>query len=284
MKPSHSIFRLIHQTFELGDRVISTVDFGNVPIAAKGTVVGMERDKLDICWDFPFMYATTLDGLCGSPRGSSVEKTTVLNLTNVQPPYALGKKLQILKGKQKVVPPPRPPSNRWDKGAPKPIASEQLQMESMLKTMLHINHADNSGMYDTQHAYQVGPSGTWQPPGMISAPHFMDPLAPAFVPQGPTSYDSSWRPPVPLASSGPPGTYDEMANQLMSILNPQTDTTNPSHSNKGQNEKNIRGRGNRGRGRAVKNQNQLSQDSRPDSEAKSVSNPRKFTLKKRGEQ
>lgn len=289
--------------------MISTVDFGNVPMAAKGTVVGVEKEKLDICWDFAFMHATNLDGLCSSPRGCSVEKFTVLNLTNVQPPYALEKKIELPKQKQNsYLPPQRPKANQWEKGAPRPIQNEQRQMENMLKTMLHINPANGNGVVHNHNGghpmYPPAQMGGWQPPLMIPPgqhPQMMDPNAPSFVPLEPTSYDSSWRPPVPIASSTaslPPQSYDEMTMQLLSVLhaNPAPPSGSQQHQppNGNQNGSGQKGDGNHGhhnsqrggRGRGSRNQN--THDQQSSSERAPQNNgekPRKqFVLKKKGEQ
>lgn len=37
-------------------------DSGSVPLAAKGVVVGLNVDSIDIVWDVPFISGTTLGG------------------------------------------------------------------------------------------------------------------------------------------------------------------------------------------------------------------------------
>ncbi|KAJ3025451.1 hypothetical protein HDV00_012714, partial [Rhizophlyctis rosea] len=86
LKPAHAKHRLTSQKFSLGDRVVHVLDAGVVPLGAVGTVVGMEKGFLDIVFDRPFMGGSSLDGRCGAYRGMTVNKETVLNLTNVQPP------------------------------------------------------------------------------------------------------------------------------------------------------------------------------------------------------
>ncbi|KAL1920326.1 uncharacterized protein VTP21DRAFT_1472 [Calcarisporiella thermophila] len=84
LKPSHAPTRLRDQYFALGDRVISVIDSGVVPIATKGTVVGVEGSQLEIVFDDSFMGGTTLGGRCSMYRGMGVPAYTVLNLTQQQ--------------------------------------------------------------------------------------------------------------------------------------------------------------------------------------------------------
>jgi 5'-3' exoribonuclease 1 len=88
MKPSDAEHRLGNQKFVLGDRVVYVQDSGRVPIATRGTVVGISRTSrttlLDVVFDVTFISGTTLDGRCEGFRGSTVPTTSVLNLTNKQ--------------------------------------------------------------------------------------------------------------------------------------------------------------------------------------------------------
>jgi hypothetical protein len=88
MKPSDAEHRLGNQRFTLGDRVVYAQDSGRVPIATRGTVVGISRTPratlLDIVFDVTFMSGTTLGDRCTPFRGSTVPSTSVLNLTNKQ--------------------------------------------------------------------------------------------------------------------------------------------------------------------------------------------------------
>jgi 5'-3' exoribonuclease 1 len=77
---------LSHQVFELGDRIISCVDEGSVPVAAKGTVIGIHGLYLEILFDKMFMGGNDLGGRCSAYRGSIVPKNTVINLSKPQPP------------------------------------------------------------------------------------------------------------------------------------------------------------------------------------------------------
>ncbi|KAI9142247.1 XRN 5'-3' exonuclease N-terminus-domain-containing protein [Paraphysoderma sedebokerense] len=87
LKPSHSETRLSHQAFELGDRVIYVNDAGNVPFAAKGTCIGLQKDDIEVLFDQSFMGGTSLNDRCSLYRGMTVHKSSVLNLTTPQPPY-----------------------------------------------------------------------------------------------------------------------------------------------------------------------------------------------------
>ncbi len=88
MKPSDAEHRLGNQKFTLGDRVVYVQDSGRVPIATRGTVVGISRTPrttlLDVVFDITFMSGTTLGERCTAFRGSTVPVASVLNLTNAQ--------------------------------------------------------------------------------------------------------------------------------------------------------------------------------------------------------
>lgn len=88
LKPSDSQWRLGSQKFQLGDRIIYVADSGKVPIASKGTVVGLTQTTretwLDIVFDVSFMSGTSLGVRCSPFRGSTVPTWSVLNLTSRQ--------------------------------------------------------------------------------------------------------------------------------------------------------------------------------------------------------
>ncbi|KAH6666849.1 exoribonuclease 1 [Halenospora varia] len=88
MKPSDAEHRLGNQKFALGDRVVYVQDSGRVPIATRGTVVGISRTPrtvlLDVVFDLTFMSGTTLGERCTPFRGSTVPIASVLNLSNKQ--------------------------------------------------------------------------------------------------------------------------------------------------------------------------------------------------------
>ncbi|KAL1959442.1 hypothetical protein VTO42DRAFT_2245 [Malbranchea cinnamomea] len=88
LKPSDAMHRLGNQRFSLGDRVIYAQDSGKVPIATRGTVVGLTRTArlllLDVVFDVSFMSGTTLADRCSPFRGQTVPSSSVLNLTDKQ--------------------------------------------------------------------------------------------------------------------------------------------------------------------------------------------------------
>ncbi|KAF7191855.1 5'-3' exoribonuclease 1 [Pseudocercospora fuligena] len=88
LKPVDAEQRTQRQKFRLGHRVVYVLDTGRVPIAMRGTVVGLTRTSrntlLDIVFDSTFMSGTTLGGRCSPFRGSTVPSNAVLNLTDRQ--------------------------------------------------------------------------------------------------------------------------------------------------------------------------------------------------------
>jgi len=88
LKPSDAEHRLGNQRFALGDRVVYVQDSGRVPIATRGTVVGISRTPrttlLDVVFDLTFMSGTSLGERCTPFRGSTVPVASVLNLTQKQ--------------------------------------------------------------------------------------------------------------------------------------------------------------------------------------------------------
>lgn len=60
LKPAHAMYRLQNQIFNVGDRVTMVQDSGSVPLCAKGVVIGLNADTIDVVWDVPFMSGTTL--------------------------------------------------------------------------------------------------------------------------------------------------------------------------------------------------------------------------------
>ncbi|GAA5907315.1 hypothetical protein JCM6882_002805 [Rhodosporidiobolus microsporus] len=88
LKPAHAPARLREQSFALGDRVITVAETGSVPLSAKGVVVGIQTNFIDVVFDVQFMGGTTLGDRCSAYRGATVARTAILNLTNQQ--YATG--------------------------------------------------------------------------------------------------------------------------------------------------------------------------------------------------
>ncbi|KAI8622853.1 exoribonuclease 1 [Xylariaceae sp. FL1651] len=102
LHPKDAEQRLGHQIFGLGDRVVYVQASGKVPIASKGTVVGIStvgnHHMLDILWDNAFMNGTSLNGRCEPFRGQTVSANSVLNTSHKQ--VITGSKSSI--GKQPV--------------------------------------------------------------------------------------------------------------------------------------------------------------------------------------
>ncbi|GET01384.1 exonuclease Kem1, putative [Rhizophagus clarus] len=86
LKPSHASTLLQNQKFNLGDRVVFVKDSGNVPIASKGTIVGIEKNNIDVVFDCTFMGGSTLGDRCSNYRGMTVPANSLLNLTRPQLP------------------------------------------------------------------------------------------------------------------------------------------------------------------------------------------------------
>ncbi|KAK4159378.1 hypothetical protein QBC43DRAFT_130749 [Cladorrhinum sp. PSN259] len=85
LRPEDAEHRLGNQKFALGDRVVYVARTGKVPIAFRGTVVGISRTPtaklLDVVFDVTFMSGTTLGDRCPAFRGQTVASTTLLNLS-----------------------------------------------------------------------------------------------------------------------------------------------------------------------------------------------------------
>ncbi|KPM35210.1 5'-3' exoribonuclease 1 [Neonectria ditissima] len=88
LKPSDAEMVLGSQNFTLGDRVTYVTAAGKVPIATRGTVVGISRTAtallLDVVWDTSFMSGTTLGERAPMFRGQTVAASSVLNTTHKQ--------------------------------------------------------------------------------------------------------------------------------------------------------------------------------------------------------
>ncbi|KAF7562102.1 hypothetical protein G7046_g2054 [Stylonectria norvegica] len=88
LKPCDAEMVLGNQHFNLGDRVTFVAAAGKVPIATRGTVVGISRTAtallLDVVWDTSFMSGTTLGERAPMFRGQTVASSSVLNTTNMQ--------------------------------------------------------------------------------------------------------------------------------------------------------------------------------------------------------
>ncbi|KAI5923853.1 exoribonuclease 1 [Camillea tinctor] len=88
LQPRDAEQRLGNQRFSLGDRVVYVQASGKVPIASRGTVVGIStvgnHHMLDVLCDNAFMNGTTLGGRCEAFRGQTVSANSVLNVTDKQ--------------------------------------------------------------------------------------------------------------------------------------------------------------------------------------------------------
>lgn len=85
LNPKDADKRVGGQRFFLGDRVIYVLNSGKVPIAQRGTVVGITRSTrqtwLDVVFDSSFMSGTSLGDRCDPFHGASVPANSVLNLS-----------------------------------------------------------------------------------------------------------------------------------------------------------------------------------------------------------
>ena len=88
LKPSDAEHRLQDQRFTLGDRIVYVQDSGKVPIATKGTVIGITKTTrvllLDVIFDVSFMSGSTLGDRCSPFRGMTIPFSSALNLSTRQ--------------------------------------------------------------------------------------------------------------------------------------------------------------------------------------------------------
>lgn len=91
INPSTSYQLLNSQRFDLGDRVIYVQDSGKVPKLSKGTVVAITtigtKTSLSVVFDIPLVGGNNMNGKLRSNRGSILDSSLVLNLTNRQLVY-----------------------------------------------------------------------------------------------------------------------------------------------------------------------------------------------------
>lgn len=115
--PSVAYTQLRSQRFDLGDRVVSALDFGKVKLYNRGTVIGIDSSGakvvLKVLFDQEFDQGTTLGGLCKTRRGLAVDAGSVINLTNKQLVY--GQQTTASTGWKNSTP---KPSNKGLKPAP----------------------------------------------------------------------------------------------------------------------------------------------------------------------
>lgn len=141
LAPSHAYHQLRRQRFNLGDRVVSALNFGKVKLFNRGTVIGITSETtkvtLDVLFDHEFDAGTTLNGRCETKRGLTVDVGSVVNLSNRQLVYETKKSMAMNDNKSrpsnaktpasqgknlkaKGAPPPPPPKSVWgnNKGQP----------------------------------------------------------------------------------------------------------------------------------------------------------------------
>lgn len=91
INPSVSYQLLNSQRFDLGDRIIYVQDSGKIPKLSKGTVVGIttiaNKTSLTVVFDVPLVGGNNMNGKLKTNRGSIIDSSLVLNLTNRQLVY-----------------------------------------------------------------------------------------------------------------------------------------------------------------------------------------------------
>lgn len=159
MKPSDAEHRLGNQRFHLGDRVVYVQDSGRVPIATRGTVVGISRTPLttllDVVFDVTFMSGTSLGERCSPFRGSTVPIASVLNLTEKQ--VIAGSKAAVEK-RPNPVSTPLTINGRGGYGAPASFGGRGQFREAPTPPQLH-------GSFRGAVAGQNSPHGNGTPRG-----------------------------------------------------------------------------------------------------------------------
>lgn len=85
LAPGSAHHLLRRQRFRLGDRVVSALNYGNVPLYSRGTVVGInesaQNTTLDVVFDVEFEAGSYLDKRVTTKRGLTVNAGSVVNLT-----------------------------------------------------------------------------------------------------------------------------------------------------------------------------------------------------------
>ncbi|KYQ91303.1 5'-3' exoribonuclease [Tieghemostelium lacteum] len=75
--------------FRIGDRVLTSLEKGNVPFGRLATVVAVNDTKVDIVFDQECFSANSLEGFCAEKRGLSISTLRLYNLSN---PFSLYQK------------------------------------------------------------------------------------------------------------------------------------------------------------------------------------------------
>lgn len=91
INPGTSYQLLNSQRFGLGDRIIYVQDSGKVPKLSKGTVVSIttigNKTSLTVVFDLPLVGGNNMNGKLKTNRGSIIDSSLVLNITNRQLVY-----------------------------------------------------------------------------------------------------------------------------------------------------------------------------------------------------
>ena len=179
LQPKDAEQRLGGQRFRLGDRVIYVQAAGKIPIASKGTVVGISEignhHMLDVLCDSTFMNGTTLGARCDAFRGQTVPANAVLNVT-----YKQVVSLSKTGFERQPAPPPTIPLQRGGYGtgrgqlrdavAPGPLRG------SFRGAVNGVNHQANGGVPHLQHSSLVyRPASNGQPHQAYSQNHGHNP-------------------------------------------------------------------------------------------------------------
>lgn len=121
--PDAPSYFLAKQKFDIGDRIVSVLDHGKVPLFSRGTVIAIKsfvsHVTLDIIFDNELDSGIFLNNRLTTRRGMTVEASSVLNLSHQQlivslPSKAKAKAANGKKATKKVLAPPPPPQiNAW---------------------------------------------------------------------------------------------------------------------------------------------------------------------------
>lgn len=86
--PDSPSFILSKQKFEIGDQVVSILDYGKVPLFSRGTVISIKsyvsHVTLDVIFDSEIDSGNHLNNRLKTRRGLTVESSSILNLSNPQ--------------------------------------------------------------------------------------------------------------------------------------------------------------------------------------------------------
>ena len=146
LTPELSLFRLGNQSFSLGDRV-RICTWVAIGFGSWGTVIGIDKPKIQVLLDVATSHGTTLDGLCIVGRGAEVDDFGLLNMSRPVAPIgapALAsqpktgakqtpkKESQTPKKENTAV--PNSPSKKAASATPAPLTASFAAMASPAKT------------------------------------------------------------------------------------------------------------------------------------------------------